>query len=242
MMTDLGVAASGSGVEAVAARLGLQPMPGLDPAVLSGPFLVAEISDPAGAIAAVVGVVDEGDASEGTLNEVGAALAAELGCTASTVSPVGTGIELSAKITVPTTVTGWADATGVVKVVAVRSNDRRSAQSGPAPAQPDPGGQTLGGFMAAASGAGTSAAASGGLDRLVNVGLEVSVEIGRTRVTLADVLGFDVGSTVELDRAAGAPVDIRVNDTLLAHGEVVLVDDEYAVRITAIVDPNNPQS
>jgi len=76
---------------------------------------------------------------------------------------------------------------------------------------------------------------------LVNVSLEVSVEIGRTRVTLADVLAFDVGSTIELDRAAGAPVDIRVNDTLLAQGEVVLVDDEYAVRITSIIDPNTHQ-
>ncbi|MEM7326707.1 MAG: flagellar motor switch protein FliN [Actinomycetota bacterium] len=80
----------------------------------------------------------------------------------------------------------------------------------------------------------------GGLDKLVNVALEVSVELGRTRVTLSEVLEYDVGSVVELDRAAGAPVDVRVNDTLLAQGEVVLIDDEYAVRITAIFDPNQP--
>lgn len=80
----------------------------------------------------------------------------------------------------------------------------------------------------------------GGLDKLVNVALEVSVELGRTRVTLSEVLDYDVGSVVELDRAAGAPVDVRVNDTLLAQGEVVLIDDEYAVRITAIFDPNQP--
>ena len=77
------------------------------------------------------------------------------------------------------------------------------------------------------------------MERLVNVSLEVSVELGRCRVTLADVLGFDVGSAVELDRPVGAPVDVRVNDTLLARGEVVLVDDEYAVRITEIVDPGS---
>lgn len=82
--------------------------------------------------------------------------------------------------------------------------------------------------------------AGGGLDKLVNVALEVSVELGRTRVTLSEVLDYDVGSVVELDRAAGAPVDVRVNDTLLAQGEVVLIDDEYAVRITAIFDPNQP--
>lgn len=79
--------------------------------------------------------------------------------------------------------------------------------------------------------------AVGGFDKLVNVALDVSVELGRTTVTLSEVLDFDVGSVVELDRPAGAPVDVRVNGMLLAQGEVVLVDDEYAVRITAIVDP-----
>jgi flagellar motor switch protein FliN len=81
--------------------------------------------------------------------------------------------------------------------------------------------------------------AAGGFDKLINVALEVSVELGRTRVTLSEVLEFDVGSVVELDRAAGSPVDVRVNGTLLAQGEVVLIDDEYAVRITSIVEPGS---
>jgi len=52
-------------------------------------------------------------------------------------------------------------------------------------------------------------------------------------------MAYDVGSVVELDRAAGSPVDVRVNGTLLAQGEVVLIDDEYAVRITAVVEPGS---
>lgn len=72
---------------------------------------------------------------------------------------------------------------------------------------------------------------------LRDVHLEVSVELGRTEMTVSEVLELTVGAVVELDRAARAPVDIRVNGTLLAKGEVVVVDDEYAVRVTEIVDP-----
>jgi flagellar motor switch protein FliN/FliY len=220
-------------VQSIAAARGLRPMPGLDLAVISGPLLAAEVADGTGAIAGVVGVVDDGDDADGLLGEVSAALAVEVAGTVNPMPPVGTGPELTTKITVPTTATGWADATGVVKVITVETNDRRAGQ---AVSGATAGAQPLAGMnpMAAAP------AVGGGLDRLANVSMEVSVEIGRTRVTLADVLSFDVGATVELDRAAGAPVDIRVNDTLLAQGEVVLVDDEYAVRITAIVDPSGP--
>lgn len=72
---------------------------------------------------------------------------------------------------------------------------------------------------------------------LRDVHLDVSVELGRTEMTVAEVLELTVGAVVELDRAARAPVDIRVNGTLLAKGEVVVVDDEYAVRVTEIIDP-----
>lgn len=73
---------------------------------------------------------------------------------------------------------------------------------------------------------------------LKDVHLEVSVELGRTELTVAEVLELTVGAVVELDRAARSPVDIRVNGTLLARGEVVVVDDEYAVRVTEILDPS----
>lgn len=76
-----------------------------------------------------------------------------------------------------------------------------------------------------------------GLQLLRDVLLDVTVELGRTQMTVSEVLELGVGAVVELDRAARAPVDIRVNGTLLARGEVVVVDDEYAVRVTEIIDP-----
>lgn len=92
----------------------------------------------------------------------------------------------------------------------------------------------------AAHGGGPFALGAGnhpGLQLLRDVRLDVSVELGRAELTVSEVLELGVGSVVELDRAARAPVDVRVNGTLLARGEVVVVDDEYAVRITEIVDP-----
>jgi flagellar motor switch protein FliN/FliY len=81
------------------------------------------------------------------------------------------------------------------------------------------------------------ASAGNGLAMLRDVALEVSVELGRTDMTLAEVLALHIGSVVELDRPAGSPVDVRVNGTLLARGEVVVIDGEYAVRISEVIDP-----
>lgn len=73
------------------------------------------------------------------------------------------------------------------------------------------------------------------LQLLRDVELGISVELGRTRMTVQDVLGLAPGMVVELDRAAGSPVDVLVNGTLMARGEVVVVDEEFAVRITEVV-------
>jgi flagellar motor switch protein FliN len=73
------------------------------------------------------------------------------------------------------------------------------------------------------------------LAMLKNVSLEVTVELGRATVTLAQLMGLTIGSVIELDRVAGSPVDIRVNGMLFGRGEVVVVDDEYAVRIVEIL-------
>ncbi|HUY22936.1 MAG TPA: flagellar motor switch protein FliN [Acidimicrobiales bacterium] len=72
------------------------------------------------------------------------------------------------------------------------------------------------------------------LETLSNVELAVTVELGRTRLLMKELLSLRPGSVVELDRHVGSPVDIFVNSTLLAHGEVVVVDEELGVRITAI--------
>ncbi|MGY1601073.1 flagellar motor switch protein FliN [Geodermatophilus sp. SYSU D00815] len=82
------------------------------------------------------------------------------------------------------------------------------------------------------------AAAPGGsrsLDLLRHVAMEVTVEIGRTRMTVQELLSLHPGEVVELDRAASAPADLLVNGTLIARGEVVVVDEDFGLRISEIV-------
>lgn len=76
------------------------------------------------------------------------------------------------------------------------------------------------------------------IDLLRDVMMGVSVELGRTRMPVQQILGLIPGSIIELDRAAGAPVDVMVNGKLIAHGEVVVVDEEFAVRISEICHPD----
>ena len=76
----------------------------------------------------------------------------------------------------------------------------------------------------------------GKLGRINNVEMALTVEIGRTRMAVRDVLNLEPGRVVELDRSAGAPADILLNGRLIANGEIVVVDQDYAVRITKILD------
>ena len=75
------------------------------------------------------------------------------------------------------------------------------------------------------------------MNLLRDVMMGVSVELGRTRMTVRELLALTPGAIVELDKAAGAPVDLLVNGTLMARGEVVVIDEEFGVRITEIVSP-----
>ena len=72
---------------------------------------------------------------------------------------------------------------------------------------------------------------------LLDVRLQVSVELGRRRFTIAEILGFGPGSIIELDKVSGEPLDIRVNDHLIARGEAVVVNDKFGVRLTEIITP-----
>jgi flagellar motor switch protein FliN/FliY len=76
----------------------------------------------------------------------------------------------------------------------------------------------------------------GNLGRINSVEMALTVEIGRTRMTVRDVLALEPGAVVELDRSVGSPADILLNGRLIAHGEIVVVDQDYAVRITQILD------
>src|SRR3954454_16299964 len=73
------------------------------------------------------------------------------------------------------------------------------------------------------------------MDLLLDVPLDVSVELGRARMTIQDLLGLGPGSVIELDKIAGEALDILVNDRLVARGEAVVVNDKFGVRITDIV-------
>ena len=73
------------------------------------------------------------------------------------------------------------------------------------------------------------------MDLLMNVSLAVSAELGRCTMRVADVLKLGKGSLIELDRAASGPIDVLVNDRLVARGEIVAVDDRYGVRVTEVV-------
>lgn len=85
----------------------------------------------------------------------------------------------------------------------------------------------------------TAAHLSGGqqdnLQLLMSVPLNITVEIGSARRKVKDILEFTQGTIIELERQAGAPVDIIVNGNLIARGDVVVIDDNFAVRITDIV-------
>jgi flagellar motor switch protein FliN/FliY len=74
------------------------------------------------------------------------------------------------------------------------------------------------------------------LNRIHNVEMALTVAIGHTRLSVRDVLDLEPGKIIELDRSAGAPADIMLNGRLIAHGEIVVVDQDYAVKITRILD------
>ncbi|TSB46420.1 flagellar motor switch phosphatase FliY [Alkalicoccobacillus porphyridii] len=80
-----------------------------------------------------------------------------------------------------------------------------------------------------------SSVQSGNLDMLLDIPLNVKVELGRTTKSIRDILEFTQGSIIELDKLAGEPVDILVNEKLIAKGEVVVIDENFGVRVTDIV-------
>ena len=79
------------------------------------------------------------------------------------------------------------------------------------------------------------------LDLLMNVSLGVSAELGRCSMRVSDVLKLGRGSIVELDRLAGSPIDLLVNDRLVARGDIVAVDDRFGVRVTEVVARRSPR-
>jgi flagellar motor switch protein FliN/FliY len=94
---------------------------------------------------------------------------------------------------------------------------------------------------AAAATEGAEAAATGGgerdLDFILDIPLELSVELGRTRMLVNDLLQLGQGAIVQLDKLAGEPLEIYINRKLVARGEVVVVNEKFGVRLTDIISP-----
>src|SRR5574337_1129750 len=83
------------------------------------------------------------------------------------------------------------------------------------------------------------AAGPGGvrLDMILDVPVTLAMEVGRTRISIRHLLQLNQGSVVELDRAAGEPLDVFVNGTLVAHGEVVVINEKFGIRLTDVISP-----
>jgi flagellar motor switch protein FliN/FliY len=75
------------------------------------------------------------------------------------------------------------------------------------------------------------------LDLILDVPITLSMEVGRTRIPIRNLLQLNQGSVVELDRAAGEPLDVYINGTLIAHGEVVVVNEKFGIRLTDVISP-----
>ncbi|WP_243039299.1 flagellar motor switch protein FliN [Dyella sedimenti] len=75
------------------------------------------------------------------------------------------------------------------------------------------------------------------LDMILDVPVTLAMEVGRTRISIRNLLQLNQGSVVELDRSAGEPLDVFVNGTLVAHGEVVVINERFGIRLTDVISP-----
>ncbi|WP_096084554.1 flagellar motor switch protein FliN [Agaribacterium haliotis] len=76
------------------------------------------------------------------------------------------------------------------------------------------------------------------LEVILDIPVSISMEVGRTNITIRNLLQLNQGSVIELDRLAGEPLDVLVNGTLIAHGEVVVVNEKFGIRMTDVISPS----
>ncbi|MFN3883365.1 MAG: flagellar motor switch protein FliN [Rhodocyclaceae bacterium] len=86
-------------------------------------------------------------------------------------------------------------------------------------------------------GGGAAAPANQGLELILDIPVQLTVELGRTKISIRNLLQLAHGSVVELDGLAGEPMDVLVNGTLIAQGEVVVVNEKFGIRLTDIITP-----
>lgn len=76
------------------------------------------------------------------------------------------------------------------------------------------------------------------LDVILDIPVRISMEVGSTEISIRNLLQLNQGSVIELDRLAGEPLDVLVNGTLIAHGEVVVVNEKFGIRMTDVISPS----
>lgn len=114
----------------------------------------------------------------------------------------------------------------------------QTAATPPAPAaEPVPAPATAQVFQQIQEPASTAAVSAVDIARVMDVPVQLTAEIGRTRITIKSLLQLSQGSVVELDGLAGQPLDVLINGYLIAQGEVVVVNDKYGIRLTDIITP-----
>jgi len=198
--------------------------------------------------------LDLAAATQPALDAVAAALGAHAGA-ARTVAPAEVADEFAAVAAGAFTAVPLIGA-GIAAAVLIPDALLQSGAATTPPAQPvqavEPGPATPAGAPTPAAGAagasagfvpgntgGPAGTAARGIEMLHGVVMDVTVEIGRTRMTVRDLLALSPGTVLELDRAAGSPADLLVNGRLIARGEVVVVDEDFGLRVTEIVDDSS---
>lgn len=112
-----------------------------------------------------------------------------------------------------------------------------AAQESPKPAAPRAPMEEFG--SAPPSSVGLPAGLEGpNLDVILDIPVSISMEVGNTDITIRNLLQLNQGSVIELDRLAGEPLDVLVNGTLIAHGEVVVVNEKFGIRLTDVISPS----
>lgn len=139
----------------------------------------------------------------------------------------------------------WLEAHALATAPAAAMADAAPEPAGPAPATPDATASTpadnvvsIAAHQQAEGGSPLAGASKGDLEMLMNVPLPLTVELGQTHRTVRELVDFSIGSVIELGKLAGDPLDIKVNDRVIARGEVVVIDEEFGVRVTEIVSPD----
>ena len=115
--------------------------------------------------------------------------------------------------------------------------DAMLASSGAA-AQPAAPRAPLDEFGSAPSGKPLTSIDGPNMDVILDIPVSISMEVGNTNITIRNLLQLNQGSVIELDRLAGEPLDVLVNGTLIAHGEVVVVNEKFGIRLTDVISPS----